>query len=135
MTNRRMFPSRTSDLMLPFLVLLVLVLAPSGSGRAANDGDNGTIPLLVRSRVPLTPEVAAAIGFHGVRVTYTWPEINAMAVTVNPAKIAELTADPLVGLVEADSMGQLPDNSSDVADSLDATLEAAPGPYSTTTIQ
>jgi subtilisin family serine protease len=125
-----MFPSRTRNLSLPLLVLLVLALAPSGSNRAANDGDGGAIPLLVRSRVPLTPDVAAAIGSHGVRVTYTWPEISAMAVTVNPAKIAELVADPLVELVEADSQGQVPGNPVDAAAELAVPLVAVPLPDS-----
>ncbi|HZM70957.1 MAG TPA: S8 family serine peptidase [Candidatus Cryosericum sp.] len=121
--------------MLPLLVLLVLALAPSGSSRAANGGDGGTIPLLIQSRVQLTPDVIAAIGSHVVHVTYTWPEINAMAVTVNPSKFAELISNPLVGLVETDSQGQVPGDSAEAASGVAAPTVVVPLPESSTTIQ
>jgi len=120
---------------LPLLVMLVLVMAPAGGDRAADGGDGGTIPLLVQSRVPLTPDVAAAIGAHAVHVTYTWPEINAMAVTVNPGKLTELAADPLVGLVEADSQGQVPDGSLDLAAGMQAPVETISLTGSSTSLQ
>lgn len=135
MPNRRMFPSRTRRLTLPLLTLLVLSLASPGINRAASGGDGGTIPLLVKSSVPLTPEVAAAIGSHGIRVTYTWPEINAMAVTVNPSKFAELVSDPLVGLVETDAQGQVPAESAEAASGVAAPSVVVPLPESSTTIQ
>lgn len=94
-------------------VAVVALAAPSPGFAASGGGDGGTIPVLVKSRVPLTPDVAASIGAHAARVIYTWPEINAMAVTVNPSKFAELTSDPLVALVEADQQGQAPGRNPD----------------------
>jgi subtilisin family serine protease len=93
------------------LVLLTLfAMVPTSNGRAASDGNNGggTVSLLVKSRVPLTPDVAASIGSHAVHVSYVWPEINAMALTINPSRIADLSADPLVARLEADEQGQVP---------------------------
>lgn len=113
-------------MVLPLLVLLVLVMAPAGGDRAANGEDGGTIPLLVRSRVPLTPDVAAAIGAHAVHVTYTWPEINAMALTVSPGQFTELASDPLVALVEADSQGHVLDVDSDLAAGVQASAAGDP---------
>ena len=96
------------------LVLAILSLNLPGIGFAASDGgSNGTVPLLVKSRVPLTPDVAAAIGAHGTQVTFLWPEIDALALRVSPSKIGELTSDPLVALVEADQEGEAPDASPD----------------------
>ncbi len=47
-------------------VVAVTTLVPPASGwtSTADSPGNGTIPLLVKSRVPLTEEVAASIGSH-----------------------------------------------------------------------
>ncbi|HKQ97375.1 MAG TPA: hypothetical protein VJV75_05840, partial [Candidatus Polarisedimenticolia bacterium] len=87
---------------------LTLLSSSATAVRAAAGGDGGTAPFLVRSRVPLTPEVAAAIGAHANKVTFVWPEIRSMAMIVNPSRMAELLADPLVDLVEPDQQGQAP---------------------------
>ena len=89
---------------------LAVAVAFAGTCLAASSADNGTVSLLVKSRVALTPDVAAAIGAHAARVTYVWPEINAMAVTVNPAQIADLASDPRVELIEADQQGHAPES-------------------------
>jgi hypothetical protein len=87
---------------------LVLFMAPGSAAAASGSNDTGAVALLVKSKSPLTTDVAAAIGAHAVHVSYVWPEIDAMAVTVNPAKIAELTSDPLVAMVEADQQPSPP---------------------------
>jgi subtilisin family serine protease len=97
-------------------LLLAVVMLTGSSGTvvaASKDDGGGTISVMVKSRVPLTKDVADMIGSHAARVTYVWPEIDAMAVTVNPAKLADLTADPLVALVEADQQGQAPGRNPD----------------------
>src|SRR6185369_12212612 len=95
-----------------WLVALIIPCAllqiPADPARAAAGGDGGTASVLVKSRVPLTPEVAAAIGSHAVKITFVWPEIDAMAVVVNAPRLAELQADPLVAAVEPDQQGQAP---------------------------
>jgi subtilisin family serine protease len=88
--------------------LLAAAVGFAGDCLAASPGDGGTVPLLVKSRVPLTPDVAAAIGAHAAHVTFVWPEIDAMAVNVSPAKIADLASDPRVALIEADQQGHAP---------------------------
>jgi subtilisin family serine protease len=90
------------------LVLTVLALHLPGTGLAGSGGDNGTIPLLVKSRVPLTPDVVAAIGAHGTKVTFVWPEIDALALHVSPSKFAELASDSHVAFVEADQQYEAP---------------------------
>jgi subtilisin family serine protease len=89
--------------------LSLILMVPAATFHAASDGNGGgTVPLLVKSSVRLTPDVAGTIGSHAVHVTYVWPEIDAMAVTVNPSRIAELASDPLVAFIEADQQGQVP---------------------------
>ena len=108
-----------------WLVALIIPCAllqiPADPARAAAGGDGGTASVLVKSRVPLTPEVAAAIGSHAVKITFVWPEIDAMAVVVNAPRLAELQADPLVAAVEPDQQGQAPGR-----EPLDDEIGAAP---------
>jgi len=120
------------------LVLLALfAMVPASNGRAASDSNNGggTVPLLVKSRVLLTPDVAATIGSHAVHVTYVWPEINAMAVTVNPSRIAELAADPLVAIIEADQQGQAPGRNPEGEEGTAAQTVLVPLPESSSTTE
>ena len=130
-TNR----ARTRKILFGSLLLVVLSLAPASRSRASSGGNGGTIPFLVQSKVALTPNVVAAIGSHVVQVTYIWPEINAMAVKVNPSKFLELASDPLVALVEADEQGQAPGESSDGAAGVAAPSVVVPLPDSSATIQ
>lgn len=82
---------------------LVLALpAPAG----ADPGDpQGSVQVLVKSRVPLTRDVADAIGGRATRVNYVWPQIDALAMTLNPGKLSELKSDPRVEFVELDQQG------------------------------
>jgi subtilisin family serine protease len=90
-------------------LIAMVAFVPAGPALAVSaENGGGAASFLVRSRVPLTPDVVAAIGGHAVRVTFVWPEIDSMAVMVNPSKLAELAADPLVALVEADAQGSAP---------------------------
>lgn len=96
------------------LTALVATLVDPVNSPAAvtgnNGNDSGTVSLLVKSRVPLTEDVVAAIGAHAQRVTYVWPEIDAMALTASPARMADLVADPYVALVEADQQASVPND-------------------------
>ena len=91
---------------------------------AAGDDSNGTIPVLVKSRVPLTSEVVAAISVHGSRVTHVWPEIGALAMTISPVKMVDLVASPFVEVIEADQQGSVQDGEALAA-------SATPAPPST----
>jgi subtilisin family serine protease len=122
-------------LLLTLVLLTGVLLAPATPVGAANSGSGGTIPVLIKSKVTLTTEVVAAIGSHASHVSYVWPEINAMAATVNPAKFADLVADPLVALVEADEQGQVPGESADGAAGVAAPSVVVPLPDSTSTLQ
>jgi subtilisin family serine protease len=123
-------------LRLGVVLITTLVLAAGGvSSWAESGGSGGAIPVLIQTRVALTPDVAAAIGAHAAHVTYVWPEINAMAATVNPAKFADLASDPRVALVEADEQGQVPGESSSGIQGAAATTVVVPLPESTATIQ
>jgi len=123
-------------LRLGVVLITVMVLAAGGaSSWADSGGSGGTISVLIQSRVALTPDVAAAIGAHTAHVSYIWPEINAMAATVNPAKFADLASDPYVALVEADEQGQVPGESSSGAQGAAATTVLVPLPDSTASIQ
>ena len=89
------------------LAAFVLVLAgASGPAAGGNGNDNGAVPLLVKTRVPLTPDVVAAISSHAAQVSFVWPEINALALKAVPSKMADLVADPLVEIVEPDLQAQ-----------------------------
>jgi len=83
----------------------------------------------------LTPEVAASIGSHAVRVTYVWPEINAMALTIKPSRIADLSADPLVAHFDADEQGQVPGLNPEGETGTAAPTLVVPLPASGTTTQ
>jgi len=93
---------------------LLVCVSPGSATAATSSNDNGTVALLVKSKVALTPDVVSAISSHASRVTYVWPEIRAMALTATPAKIADLLADPVVDLVESDLQGQAPSDDSTV---------------------
>jgi len=88
------------------VVALILAGASAPADGGGNGNDNGAVPLLVKSRVPLTPDVVAAISSHAAQVSFVWPEINALALKAVPSKMAELVADPLVELVEPDLQAQ-----------------------------
>lgn len=107
MTGRRVRRSSAAWLV-AILIGLSLAQVPAAPIGAATGGDGGSQSLLLKTRVPLTPEVADAIGSNGVRVTQVWPEIDAMAVVANSARVAELQADPRVALVEPDQEGHAP---------------------------
>src|SRR5262249_29487757 len=85
--------------------LFLAALAGAGPALAASDGSNGAVPVLVKSRKPLTPDVVKAIGTHGSLTGRAWPETDAVAMTVPQSKVADLMADPLVALVEPDQTG------------------------------
>ena len=96
------------------LALLHLAAVPV---RAANepDAETGSVPLLVRTNVDLTPEVISDIAIRTVRVSHVWPEIRAMAITMNESKIPELAADPRIDVIEADLTGLVAPNAVDLA--------------------
>jgi subtilisin family serine protease len=119
---------------LVFSIAMVLIPAGPPVG-AASGGSGGTIPVLIQSKVALTSNVVEAIGSHTARVTSVWPEINAMAATVNPSKFSELVSDPLVALVEADEQGQVPGESSSGAEGVAAPTVVVPLPDSGSIIQ
>jgi subtilisin family serine protease len=87
-------------------VLVLLVFAGMTPVQTHAGGDPaGSLPVLIKSRVPLTPEVLSALSGHGARVTYVWPEIQALAMSVSPAGMEDLAADPSVAFVETDQQG------------------------------
>ena len=87
---------------------LALVLALPAPASADPDDPKGNISVLVKSRVPLTRDVADSIGARASRVSHVWPQIDAMAMTVNAGKLEELTSDPRVEFVELDQQGRAP---------------------------
>jgi subtilisin family serine protease len=117
------------------MFILIAMVPLDGSRAASGDNGGGTIQLLVQSRVLMTPDVAASIGSYAVRVNYVWPEINAMALTINPSRIAELQASPLVGYVEADQQGQAPGRNPDGTEGAAASTIVVPLPESAATTQ
>jgi subtilisin family serine protease len=80
------------------LLLLVVLLFATRPASAAN----GSVSMLVKTRVNLTPAVVASITDKSIRVAYVWPEIRAMSVVISPRKVADLQANPDVELVEPD---------------------------------
>jgi len=58
--------------------------------------------MLVKTKVALTPDVVTAIAGQGIKVSFVWPEIRAMAIVASPAKVSSLVENPLVELVEPD---------------------------------
>ena len=87
------------------LVLLVFAGMTPGTTLAGSDPDAGQVPVLVKSRVPLSAEVISALGGHGAHVKYVWPEIQALAMTVPLSEREALAADPDVAFVETDQQG------------------------------
>ncbi len=98
----------------------LLVGAAAGAPAAVHHDDVGTLSVLVRSKSPLTRDTVAAIGSYAARVAYVWPEIDAMALSIAPGRLADLMSDPLVDLVEADLRGQAPGLDADLPDDLPA---------------
>jgi subtilisin family serine protease len=127
---RRTFHPRRA---LPLAVLIVASSVFPGAG-ADKTEPQGNVPVLVKSRGPLTPETAAAIGSLGTRVTFVWPEIDAMAMTVNAARLHALAADPRVALVEPDRQGSAPGIGGDGAGGAAPELVAVPLPQAATPI-
>lgn len=86
--------------------LILLVFAGMIPVRTHADGDSvGNVPVLIKSRVPLTPDVISALSGHGGRVTYAWPEIRSLAMSVPLSGMEALAADPHVAFVETDQQG------------------------------
>ncbi len=128
--------SRLRRALVPAAILGLTVLSSPGGARAERTDSQGNLHVLVKSRAPLTAEIAAAIGSHGVRVTYVWPQIDAMAMTVNPSRLEELAADPRVAFVETDQEGRAPGLCTDGIAGMDAqpvsvALPAAGDPIAT----
>ncbi|PYS94787.1 MAG: hypothetical protein DMF50_11470, partial [Acidobacteria bacterium] len=74
--------------------------------RAPPAGRDATSALLVKLRVPPTRAILNVLSSrYGARVTYAWPEINAVALRVSRAKQAALAGDPQVLAVEPDARG------------------------------
>ena len=80
------------------IVVFLLMCTLAGESLAST----GTVPVLIKTRVPLTPDVVDAIKKKTISVSYVWPEIQAMAAVVSPRKVSALESDPLVALVESD---------------------------------
>ncbi|TMQ54161.1 MAG: hypothetical protein E6K74_07255 [Candidatus Eisenbacteria bacterium] len=80
------------------LFLFLLLSVPAGTAFAGT----GMTQLLVKSKVPLTPDVVAAIAEQSVKVSFVWPEIRSMAIVASPSKVSALAANPLVEFVEPD---------------------------------
>jgi subtilisin family serine protease len=103
---------------LPFLCHLLLcatVLAATSPSSSVADPakESGPVQVLVKTRVPLTDGVVSTLSAKASRVSFVWPEIRAMAVTMSASRIADLEADPLVELVEPDVLGDLPNEQLD----------------------
>ena len=98
----RRFPSTAAILVL--LVTLSLCHTPpshAGTGWSTESG-TGSVSLLVKTRVDITPSVLSSISGHAVRVSSVWPEIRALAVVANTNKIVDIEANPFVAFVERD---------------------------------
>ena len=102
-SSPRRFPFAPSILAAAALALALPAAAGADPGQ-----QQGSVQVLVRSRVPLTRDVAGAIGGRATRVNYVWPQIDALAMTVNRGKILELKSDPQVEFVEIDQQGWAP---------------------------
>ena len=114
-----------SAILILLAILPLLAVLPPGAKGAATDE---AVPLLVKTAVPITPEVVASISYKSVKVTYVWPEIRAMAVSAKTSMIADLEANPMVARVE-------PDLSVAFATSPTSDAALTPVPLSTTAIQ
>ena len=87
-------------------IMILLVSAGTIPMQSLTGNDtSGKVPVLVKSRVPLTADVVSAIEGHGARATYVWPEIQALAMSVSLSEMETLAADPNVLFVETDQQG------------------------------
>ena len=92
---------------LAFLTLLVLFSAAAHAARGiAPAAETQALRVLVKTSVPLTPDVEAALARRAVRMTHAWPEIDALALQVTPSQLEQLELDPLVAFVEPDRIGE-----------------------------
>jgi subtilisin family serine protease len=89
--------SRYRPVLLAFAILLFSVPNPASAE---------SVSLLVKSKVPLTQDVIASIAGQG-QVTFVWPEINSMALTVPSSQVASISANSNVEFVEADDQGSV----------------------------
>src|SRR5207249_4678713 len=74
-----------------FSAFFFLLSVPAGTAFAGT----GMTQLLVKSKVPLTPDVVAAIAEQSLKVSFVWPEIRSMAIVASPSKVSALAANPL----------------------------------------
>ena len=88
----------TTRLLSTIFTAFFLLSVPAGTAFAGT----GMTQLLVKTKVPLTPDVVAAIAEQSVKVSFVWPEIRSMAIVASPSKVSALAANPLVEFVEAD---------------------------------
>lgn len=102
---------------IPFF-LVTWFLAVPWQVQPAAAADDGSVPLLVRTTVPLTQDVIDAIGVRTLHVSYVWPEIQTMAVTINPRLLADLNGSPLVAAVENDVEVQFEVNDAEIHSTL-----------------
>jgi subtilisin family serine protease len=63
--------------------------------------------ILVKTRVPLTPDVVSSFAEGSYRISYVWPEIRTMAMQVPSHRVAGIVSDPLVENVEEDTFFDL----------------------------
>lgn len=123
----RLAPRRAIRSVPSLFLAFLLTWLVTGEGLAST----GTVPVLIKTSVPLTPDVLAAFKQKTISITYVWPEIRAMAAVVSPRKLSTLQADPLVQLVEADlqagDMGDPPTSNP-------TTPESVTAPFSTGSI-
>ena len=111
---------RVHALVLALAPALLLAVTPPPAEAGGNVQDTGATSMLVKSSVPLTPDVVAAISALGAQTIHVWPEIQAMAVKVQPSKIPDLAASPLVAYVEYDGMAGVIPEDADLAEGMTA---------------
>lgn len=89
---------------LRFAILLLAFASvhPLSHVQAATAADDGAVSVMVRTKVPLTPDVVAALSAKSIKVSQTWPEIRALALSVKASKLDELASHPLVERLELD---------------------------------
>ena len=92
----------------------------------------GSVALLVKSKVALTPDVIASITNQSTHVSYVWPEIRSMAVTASQSQVSSLAANPQVELVESDLEGSVMRDLPKVLRGKQST-QPVTAPYSTST--
>lgn len=86
---------------IPFLILALALLVSFAAAALAAPADD-VVPLLVKTTMPLTPDVVSAISVKTLKVSYVWPEIRTLAVSVRSSRVAELKSSSLVARVESD---------------------------------